>query len=203
RQRQRLEDRGTAILQTLPLTVTLAGALFLGEAVGWRRWGAILVGFAGVLLVVQPGGAGFTIYSLYAVAAVILITVRDMAARRMSRDVPSLLAALVGAAAVTLVGAVGSLTEEWQPLTQPAAIGLAGAVATIIFAYIFSVAAMRSGEIGFVAPYRYTSLLAALILGVVLFGEFPNALTLAGAALITASGIYTLLRENRAKHAAS
>ncbi|MEL6916049.1 MAG: DMT family transporter [Pseudomonadota bacterium] len=192
----------TAILQTLPLTVTLAGALFLGEAVGWRRWAAILVGFLGVLFIVQPGGAGFTPVSLYAVAAVLLITGRDIAARRMSEDVPSLLAALAGAVAVMALGALGSTTEDWQPLTLRAAMALAGAVCTIFFAYLFSVAAMRSGDIGFVAPYRYSALLVALLLGIVVFGEVPGPLTLLGAALITASGIYTLLRENRAREAA-
>ncbi|MEM9855302.1 MAG: DMT family transporter [Pseudomonadota bacterium] len=187
----------TAILQTLPLAVTLAGAVFLGERVGWRRWLAIGVGFVGVLLIVQPGGAGFTIYALYAVAAVILITARDMAARKMSSAVPSLLAALMGAIAVMLVGAVGSLTEDWQPLTPVAATGLIGAVATIGIAYFLSVAAMRSGDMGFVAPYRYTSLVVALILGVVVFGEVPGTLVIIGAALITATGLYTLLRERR------
>ncbi|MEL7301996.1 MAG: DMT family transporter [Pseudomonadota bacterium] len=192
----------TAILQTLPLTVTLAGALFLGEPVGWRRWAAILVGFLGVLLIVQPGAAGFTPVSLYAVAAVVLITGRDIAARRMSDRVPSLLAALAGALAVMLFGAFGATTDEWQPLTATAAFALTGAVSTIFFAYLFSVAAMRSGDIGFVAPYRYSALLVALLLGIFVFDEIPGALTLVGAALITASGIYTLLRENRAKETA-
>jgi len=87
-----------AILQALPLTVTLAGALFLGEAVGWRRIGAILIGFLGVLLIVQPGGEGFTIYSLYALAAVGFVTIRDLAARQLSAEIPSLMVALLTAA---------------------------------------------------------------------------------------------------------
>ncbi|MEM6729250.1 MAG: DMT family transporter [Pseudomonadota bacterium] len=187
----------TAILQTLPLTVTLAGALFLGERVGWRRWSAIGVGFVGVLLVVQPGGSGFNVYSLFAIAAVFLITARDIAARRMSDAVPSLLAALIGASAVMVIGGVGSLTEEWQPLTPLAAIGLFGAVITVAAAYFFSVAAMRAGDIGFVAPYRYTSLLVAILLGIVIFGEYPSLMTLAGAGLIAATGLYTLFREEK------
>ncbi|MEM1235063.1 MAG: DMT family transporter [Pseudomonadota bacterium] len=187
----------TAILQTLPLTVTLAGALFLGEKVGWRRWMAIAVGFIGVLLIVQPGTEGFTVYALYAVGAVIIITFRDMAAREMSDAMPSFLAALVGAVGVTAMGAAGSITEVWAPLTLTTAIGLAGAVCTVGVAYVFSVAAMRSGDIGFVAPYRYTALLVALIIGYVLFKEVPSPLTLLGAGLITATGLYTLFRENR------
>ena len=187
----------TAILQTLPLTVTLAGAVFLGEKVGWRRWLAILVGFVGVLLIVQPGTEGFSGYALLAVGAVILITFRDMAARQMSDAMPSFLAALVGAIGVMLIGGIGSTTETWQPLTMTAFIGLAGAVCTIGIAYFFSVAAMRSGDIGFVAPYRYSSLVVALILGVVIFDEVPSPLVMLGAGLITATGLYTLFRENR------
>lgn len=191
----------TAILQTLPLTVTLAGALFLGERVGWRRWLAILVGFVGVLFIVQPGSDGFTVYSLYAVAAVILITGRDMAARQMSHKVPSLLAALAGAMGVMLGGAIGSTAEVWAPMSASAALMLGGAVVAIFAAYFFSVAAMRSGDIGFVAPYRYSALIVALLLGVIVFDEVPGNLTLIGAALITATGLYTLFRENRAKEA--
>ncbi|MEO0487891.1 MAG: DMT family transporter [Pseudomonadota bacterium] len=189
----------TAILQTLPLTVTLAGALFLGERVGWRRWLAICVGFVGVLLIVQPGAAGFTIYSLYAVAAVLLITLRDMAARRMSAQVPSLFAALIGAAGVMLAGAIGCTVEVWAPLTPSAAWALSGAVLTIFIAYFFSVSAMRFGDIGFVAPYRYTSLVVALILGYTVFGEVPSPITLLGAGLIAATGLYTLFRERQVR----
>lgn len=186
----------TAILQTLPLTVTLAGALILGEKVGLRRWLAIVVGFAGVLLIVQPGGAGFSVYALCAVGAVLLITARDLVVRRMSDSVPSVLTALIGAIVVTAFAAVGTLGEAWAPWTPNAVIALAGAIVTIMLAYIFSVVATRAGDIGFVAPYRYSALVIALVLGVVIFEEVPDTLSLIGAALIAATGIYTLLRES-------
>ncbi|MEM6897015.1 MAG: DMT family transporter [Pseudomonadota bacterium] len=189
----------TAILQTLPLTIALAGALILGEKVGWRRWLAILVGFVGVLFIVQPGGDGFSVYSLYAVTAVVLITFRDMASRQMSDRVPSLLVALVGAVGVTIVGAMGLPATTWAPFTPAALFGLGGAVLTVAVAYVFSVAAMRFGDIGFVAPYRYTSLLVSLILGIAIFNEVPGPLTILGALLITATGLYTLFRENRVR----
>ena len=91
----------TAILQALPLTVSLAGAVFLGEVIGWRRITAILVGFVGVLMIVKPGAAGFNTYALYALTTVGMVTIRDLAARRLSANVPSLTVALVAAAAVT------------------------------------------------------------------------------------------------------
>ena len=79
-----------ALLQLLPLTVTLVGAVVLGEPVGWRRMGAILIGFCGMLLIVRPGSSGFNVYTLYALVAVVCVTFRDLSTRRMSPQVPSL-----------------------------------------------------------------------------------------------------------------
>ncbi len=187
----------SAILQVLPLSVSLAAALFLGEALGWRRLTAIFVGFVGVILIIQPGGADFSIFSLYALAAVACVTLRDVAVRRMSRDVPSVFVALVAALGVTGLGAVGSLFIEWQPFTTTSGLQLAGAMSFLIFGYIASVSAMRFGEIGFVAPFRYTSLLVALVLGVLVFDEWPNVLALLGGAVVVATGLFTLYRETK------
>ena len=189
----------SAILQALPLSVSLAAALFLREPLGWRRITAIAVGFVGVLMIIQPGGADFSSYRLYAVASVGCVTLRDVAVRRMSRAVPSVLVALVAAIGVTTMGAIGSLFIDWVPFTTKSALQLTGASLCLIFGYIGSVAAMRVGEIAFVAPFRYSSLLVALTLGVVVFGEWPNALALAGAALVVAMGLFTLYRETRLK----
>lgn len=187
----------SAILQSLPLTVTLAGALFFREAVGWKRMTAILVGFVGVLLIVQPGGDGFTIYSVYALISVACVTVRDLAARRMTRSVPSVLVALVAAAGVTVFGAAGTVFATWEPVSGTAALQLGAATFFVVGGYVFSVTAMRMGEISFVAPFRYTSLVVALILGAVVFGTFPDAITLLGAAIVAATGLFTLYRERR------
>jgi len=191
----------SAILQALPLTVSLAAAIFLGEAMGWRRLLAILVGFVGVLLIVQPGGAGFNAYALYVVAAVFIVTLRDLAARKMSRDVPSTMAALVAGIIVTIAFGVASIFIDWAPVT-PATWGLLiGAGLFIIGGYVFSVSAMRVGDISAVAPFRYTSLLVALIVGVVVFDEIPNPLALIGAAIVVATGLFTLYREGRMRKA--
>lgn len=181
----------------LPLSVSLAAALILGEALGWRRLTAIFVGFAGVLLIIQPGSADFSTYSIYALGAVACATMRDIAMRRMSHDVPSVFVALIAAVGVTGLGAVGSLFTPWQPFTVTSGLQLTGAMTFMIFAYIASASAMRFGEIGFVAPFRYTSLLVALILGIVIFGEWPNTLALAGGAIVVATGLFTLYRETK------
>jgi S-adenosylmethionine uptake transporter len=187
----------SAILQALPLTVTLAAAVFFREPLGWRRFSAILVGFFGVMLIVRPGGADFDIYSLYVVGAVAVVTIRDLAVRRMTSSVPSVMVGLLAAAGVASMAAVGLLFEVWQPVTSLAAGQLGGAGLFILGGYVFSVAAMRMGEISFVAPFRYTSLLVALMLGYFVFGDFPKPLTLLGAFIVVAMGLFTLYRERQ------
>ena len=185
----------TAILQALPLTVALGAALVLGEHVGWRRFLAIGTGFLGVMLIVRPTGDGFTVYSTYALLAVACVTVRDLAARKLSREVPSLMVALAAVLGVLSFSAVGAVFVEWQPMDARDATLMGFAVLSIIGGYLFSVMAMRVGEIGMVAPFRYTSLLAALLLGLFVFGEWPDGLTLIGAAIVVATGLFTLWRE--------
>ncbi len=187
----------TAILQALPLTVTLAAALFLGEPVGWRRLLAIMSGLAGVLLIVRPGAADFSFYSLHGLAAVACVTLRDLATRRLSRDTPSILVTLITSAAIMVAFGLAGAAGPWVPM-QPREIGLtAGAALMIIGGYLFSIMVMRVGEIAVVAPFRYTGLLWALLLGWLAFGEWPDALTLLGASVVVASGLFTLWRERR------
>lgn len=187
----------TAILQALPLTVALAAAVFLQEPLGWRRLGAILTGFAGVMLIVQPGGDGFSVWSLYALAAVGCITLRDLAARSLSRSTPTLTVSLVASIAICLGAGAASITETWAPIGFREFFLLFLAACFILMGYLASVAVMRVGEIGFVAPFRYTGLLWALILGWLVFGDWPDALTLTGAGIVVAMGLFTLFRERQ------
>jgi S-adenosylmethionine uptake transporter len=185
----------SAILQALPLTVTLAAALFLGEPVGWRRFSAIVVGFVGVYLIVRPGSSAFTIDSLYAIASVVCVTVRDLAARQLSSEVRSMTVALATGLFVGLFSLVGALFVDWQPMNADHYIWLACAVVMVIGGYIFSVMAMRVGEISAVAPFRYASLLVALVAGYFVFGDWPDNMTLLGAFIVVATGLFTLWRE--------
>lgn len=189
----------TAIIQALPLTVTLGAALVFGEPVGWRRFAAIGVGFIGVWLIVRPGTDSFNIYSLYAVAAVACVTVRDLCARRVSGGVPSLTIALVAGLAVLLFSGVGAVIIDWRPVTAGNWLLMICAIVAILGGYLFSVSAMRIGEVGVVAQFRYTSLLVALFLGFVVFGDWPDKLTLLGAVIVVASGLFTLWRERATK----
>jgi drug/metabolite transporter (DMT)-like permease len=187
----------TAILQALPLAVTLGAAVFLKEPVGWKRYTAIAVGFAGVLIIVRPGAEGFDAFALLAVIAVGFVTLRDLATRRLSGPVPSLFVAFGTAVAIMLFGAVMLPFTAWQPVGSADLLHLAIAAGSLFFGYVFSVSSVRVGEVAFVAPFRYTILIWAILLGVVIFGDIPDAWTLLGASVIVATGVFTFYRERR------
>lgn len=187
----------TAILQALPLAVTLGAAVFLKEPVGWKRYTAIAIGFAGVLIIVRPGAEGFDAFALLAVVAVCFVTLRDLATRRLSGPVPSLFVAFSTAVTIMLMGAVMLPFTAWQPVSADHLMVIAVAAGSLFFGYVFSVSSMRVGEVAFVAPFRYTILIWAILLGIVIFGDYPDGWTLLGASIIVATGVFTFYRERR------
>jgi len=192
----------SAISQSMPLAMTLGAALFLAEPVGWRRYLAIGIGFSGVLIIVRPGAEGFNEASLWAIASVGFATLRDLATRRMSRGMPSLFVALTNAVAVAVVGGAVAAFQPWQDVSATS-FGILALAALFLFAgYMFNVMSMRHGEIGFVAPFRYTVLIWALLIGALAFGEIPDSQTLLGAAIVVGTGIYTFYREERLRRRA-
>lgn len=192
----------SAILQATPLAVTLGAAVFLGAPVGWRRWSAITVGFLGVLLIVRPGAEGFMPASLFAVGGVIFLAARDLATRSAPVHVPSLILALYGFLAVVLAGAVLMLLQGgWVALPPGILLRLCVTAAVGVAAYYAIVAAMRLGDVAVVTPFRYARIIFALILGITVFDETVDRWTLTGAAIVIASGLYTLVREARLRRA--
>ena len=189
----------TAILAALPLAVTLAAAVFMGEPVGWRRYLAIMVGFAGVLIIVRPGSEGFNAYSIWALGAVGFVVLRDLSTRLLSAHVSSIFVSLLTSIAITVTGGVMSLFLVWEPVGAVEIRLLAAAAMLMVFAYLTSVMTMRVGEISFVSPFRYTALIWAIGLGVLIFGDTPDSWTLLGSAIIVSMGIYTFYREKKIK----
>lgn len=187
----------SAILQAMPLVIVLGAALFLREPVGWRRAGAIMVGFVGVLMVIRPGMDGLQPSSVLALVGVVALAMRDIVTRRLpahlaSEQIAAGAFASLGVGGLMLMALPGHAPVwphgmQWLEL---AATALAG-----VTAYALLVAATRMAEASSVAPYRYSRLLFALILAVIVFGERPDAMTLIGGAVIVASGSYTMLRE--------
>lgn len=187
----------SAIMQSLPLAITLGAALLLGEEVGWRRMTAILVGFCGVLLIVRPGTEGFNGWSVVVLISVAFVVLRDLATRQFSSGLPSVTIALYSGIAVTIMGYAGLALEPWSALSIPAVLMLCGASAMLILGYLFIVMAMRVGDVAIIAPFRYTALIWAIALGWLAFDNFPGNWTLIGAGIVVATGLYTYLREHQ------
>ncbi|MDB4026171.1 DMT family transporter [Candidatus Thioglobus sp.] len=193
----------TAILQALPLAITMAAALFLAEPVGWRRWSAILVGFVGVLIVVRPGLEGFNIYSLSAFMAIIFLTVREISTRKLTSEVPTITVVLSTAVGSVLFAGIMMIGSEWDTVSAVSWLLILGAAVAILIATLLSVMAMRIGDIGFVSPFRYTSMLGAIGLGILMFGDWPDQPTLVGTVIIVSTGIYTFHREQKVSRKAT
>ena len=190
----------TIIFQAVPLTVTGGAALFLREAVGWRRWTAIVIGFVGVVMVVRPGLSGFDPYGLLVLASVLFVSMRDLTTRAMPAVTPTLLVTLATAVAVAIMGALLGLTEDWVRPSVTHSIQLAGAAIFLSIGYATSILAMRLGEMSVTAPFRYVAVVIAIALGFVVWRDVPDAMTVLGSAVIVSAGLYTLYREQRTKN---
>jgi drug/metabolite transporter (DMT)-like permease len=191
----------TAILQSLPLALTLGAAYLMHEPVGKGRYGAILVGFLGVLVIVRPGSDGFSGYSLLAVISVFLFTLRDLSTRQISPDVPTVLAAFLTSGLTTLAAGGVSLFTGWSGLSAANVLTLCFGAACLMVGYHFSIIGMRTGEVGFVSPFRYSLLIWAMMLGWLVYGDVPDLWMLVGAGIVVAAGSYTFYSERRVRAA--
>ena len=185
----------SAIAQSTPLFVVLAAALFLRERIGWRRLLAVGVGVIGMLIILRPGTPRFGGGALMVLASVLLVVARDIVTRKLSPGMPPLLVALSAAFGVTAFAAVMAIPQGWQPPT-PREFGLLGLAAVFVsLGYFSAIMTMRVGDVSFSAPFRYVSLVVAVILGYVVFGEFPDLWTWIGAGLIIGAGLFVAWRE--------
>ena len=184
-----------SILQSVPLAVCMAGAIFLGEKVGWRRWIAIVLGFGGVLVIIDPSSSDFNLYTFLVLLTVIFASARDVLTRSLSADVPSLLVAILTAIPTCAVAGILTLFYGWKVVPFNDYVILIEASLLISFGYLFSVLAMRQGEISFVSPFRFTAMIWAIGFGFLFFGELPNLQTYFGTLVVISTGIYTFRRE--------
>ncbi len=179
----------TAINSASPLFLTLYAALMWREPVGPVRWVLIVGGFAGVLLIVQPKAEGFNAWALVCLLATMLHAARDVVTRAIAPTVPSVMVTLATAATVTLVAGAISLFEGWQAVSATQLALLATASVFLSGGYYFVILGMRGGDVSVISPFRYTSLLYALLIGWAVWGDIPNAMAMAGIALLVAAGI--------------
>ncbi len=188
----------SAILQATPLIVVMGAAIFFREKVGWRRWTAILIGLVGVLLIIRPGLEGFEAVSLFGVLGTLGFAGRDLATRAAPKVLSNVQLGIYGFFVLMPVGLVLLMFDKANSgFVLPSGMASLQIFCTIIFgvaAYYSLTIAMRVGEVSVVTPFRYTRLVFALALGVIVFGERPDMLTIIGSIIVIGGGIYTLFR---------
>ena len=186
-----------AVFQATPLVITMGAALFLGEAVGWRRWLAIIVGLIGVLIIIRPGLNSFDPNVGYVLIAVLFVTVRDLITRKLPMNVPSTIVSFQAFASLIIAGAIVIFLSDQKivSLDENQIYFVLGGIIFGVIGYYCIVASTRIGEAGVVTPFRYSRLLFAIIIGFLFFNERPDFYTLLGASIVIMTGIYTVLRE--------
>lgn len=194
----------TVILQATPLVVVAGAAIFFGEKVGWRRWTAIFVGLAGVLVIIQPGTDSFSALSILALIGMFGFAGRDLASRAAPKSLSANVLGFYGFLSIVIAGVAYAVWES-VPFVWPDAqtsVYLIGSIMAGVVAYACLMTAMRTGEVSTVTPFRYTRLIFGITLGVILFGEEISAAMVAGSALIVVSGLFILWQSKRARRIA-
>lgn len=192
-----------AVTQAAPMLVAVLAVIFFGETVGWRRWSAIAVGFVGVLLVVQPRSDGFDASILWALMAMVGLSIRDLITRLTPDGMPSTSLAAYTMMAATPFSLVWVLYNGEAPV--PANVDWFIALPMISLGsvgYLLLITSIRMADVSVVTPFRYSRIIFLLALGVLLFDERPNTLMLTGAALIIGSGVYLILRQRKVQQEA-
>ncbi len=182
----------SAVLQVVPVAVTFIAARLLREPVSAIRVTAVGVGFVGVLLVIQPWSDSFSPWFLLGLVGVVLVVVREIVTRELNDDIPSMVVALGTAITITVMGLVVSVVQGWAGVTGTQLALLAAAAAFLSVGYIGSIVTVRIGDLSYSAPFRYTALVFSIILQVVIFNDVPDQLTLLGAAIVTAAGLWVV-----------
>jgi drug/metabolite transporter (DMT)-like permease len=193
----------TAINLAAPLFMTVFAVLFMGERAGMARWSAVVLGFAGVLCVVQPSGEGFNAWALLCLLGTLFHAMRDLMTRRVDPAIPSIIITLATALAVTVLAGCLTLLSGWQAFALRDLALLGVAAAFLASGYFLLVQCMRAGEVSLTAPFRYTAVLFAMLLGYAIWDEVPSGWAWLGVALLVGSGLYMLHSERGRTRAAA
>ncbi len=187
-----------SILMATPLMVTIGAAVFFREKVGWRRWGAVMIGFCGVLLILRPGFDSFMPASLLAVIATVFIAVRDLVTRTMRFEISTTTVSMYAFFACGISGFIAMPFYSVMVIPSSTEIMyLISATFIGVIGYYAIVLATRNGDVSVISPFRYSRLVFAMILAIIILSERPDFLTLSGAVIIVLSGVYTFIRENK------
>ena len=180
------------ILQTVPIALTLVSVFIFKESVKKYVAVALAAGFFGVLIILRPGMEGFDSYSILGLGAVAFVVLRDLSTRQIKGNIRTIDVAFLGAFSITLISGMVLLNIGWTPLSMQAVLYLLASTLALVIAYQLSIAVMRVGEVSFVSQFRYSAILWALIFGYLIFGEFPDVITLIGGGIIIVAGMMIL-----------
>ena len=185
-----------AVIQTVPLMVTAAAALFFGERVGTRRWLAIVTGFLGTLFIIQPGAATFDITTTFVLIAAVGMTLRDITTKLVRENFSTLLLSSYTSVLFLISGGVLLIISGGAIVPDIGMIAILAAMITSgSLGFFFTTKAVRLGDVSVVIPFRYTRLLFSVAAGILILGEQINAMMFFGSALTILSGLYIWRRE--------
>lgn len=185
----------SSVMQSVPLVVVVVAVIFLGEKAGLARSAAVIAGFVGVLLIVKPSPQTITIYECLAVGAVIVVAFRDLVTKRIPAHVPLLVIALANAIFISLGGFGVGMVQGFKDIEAWQWALLLGAGLFVTISYFFIVATVRLGELSATAPFRYSEVLFAIIAGILVFDEYPDAIAYLGMGLVIAAGLFAAHHE--------
>ncbi|AGB46609.1 EamA-like transporter family [Mesorhizobium australicum WSM2073] len=193
----------TALGQITPLLMLVGSSILFGERIGGQRMALIGLGFIGALMVAQPTMQGISIYALLALGNATFAAARDLAGRKIAAEVPGMIVA-ISAVVVVLIGAGAAhlVSERWVAPEAHHLMLMAGAGFFLIFGHFFIFMAYRVGPTGAVAPFYYCFTVWAVISGLLVFGQFPNALAVCGILLVVASGLTIVSLDQRKRRLA-
>jgi drug/metabolite transporter (DMT)-like permease len=185
-----------SLMNLAPILITASGAFLLGEKVGWRRWTAVVCGFIGVMIVIQPQNLKFGFAFIYPLIAAIFISQRDTVTRKFLNEFDSLQVVLVTSFSVTFFFGFG-MFFNYQPINMEIFLCIFLSAIFVTLGYFFSVLTIKTTTISTTSPFRYTIIIWGIILGYFMFDEVPSITMLFGSLIIIASGIFIIIRQKQ------
>ena len=188
----------TAIMQSLPLVLTLMGAVFLKEKVGIRRITALILGLIGVLIIIRPGMDEFDAFATFTLVGVLGMAIRDFGTRIMPRDISTAALSFYGSVMILTTGfGMMLVTNDWHMPTNSYLLFSAGLIVTATIGTLLVSTAMRLGDVSVISPFRYIRIVFGVGAGIIILDESVDMPTIIGSAIVIGAGLYSWLRERQ------
>ena len=186
------------LLNLAPILITLSGAIFLAEQVGWRRWTAVILGFTGVVIVINPTNLEFGYSFIFPLISAFFIAYRDTYTRKIKKDFNIMHGAFLTSLAVTIVFGVGTIfNAELVKFNLIQFLIIVLAAIFLIIGYFFSILTIRTTLMSTTSSFRYSTIIWGMLFGYVYFNEVPSLNMIIGATIIVLSGLFIIQREKK------